>query len=91
MVEPDHGILRPVIANTTFYAEFNSTGELFPSRYIIIFLGLIGLLVAGPGGNTSQRVPIEHKLTAAQVQSLDLTIDGVFLEHPKWIDFEYLF
>ncbi|KAJ7872136.1 pectin lyase-like protein [Mycena olivaceomarginata] len=61
---------RPVIANTTFYAEFNSTG---------------------PGGNTSQRVPIEHKLTAAQVQSLDFTVDGVFLEHPKWIDFEYLF
>ncbi|KAJ7223895.1 carbohydrate esterase family 8 protein [Mycena haematopus] len=61
---------RPVIANTTFYAEFNSTG---------------------PGGNTTQRVPIEHILTAAQLRSFDFTIDGVFLEHPKWIDSGYLF
>ncbi|KAK7048001.1 carbohydrate esterase family 8 protein [Favolaschia claudopus] len=61
---------RPVIANTTFYAEFNSTG---------------------PGGNISARVPIEHLLTQPQVETLDLTIDGVFLEHPKWIDFGYLF
>ncbi|KAJ6511886.1 pectin lyase-like protein [Mycena vitilis] len=59
---------RPTIANTTFYAEFNSTG---------------------PGGNTSKRVPIEHILTPAQAASF--SIDGVFLEHPKWIDFEYLF
>ncbi|KAJ6584525.1 carbohydrate esterase family 8 protein [Mycena capillaripes] len=59
---------RPVIANTTFYAEFNSTG---------------------PGGNTSQRVAIEHILTATQAKTF--TIDGVFLEHPKWIDFGYLF
>ncbi|KAJ7163023.1 carbohydrate esterase family 8 protein [Mycena filopes] len=59
---------RPVILNTTFYAEFNSTG---------------------PGGNTAQRVPIEHQLTAAQAKNF--TVDGVFLEHPKWIDFTYLF
>ncbi|KAJ7727392.1 carbohydrate esterase family 8 protein [Mycena metata] len=59
---------RPVILNTTFYAEFNSTG---------------------PGGNTSQRVAIEHQLTAAQAKPF--TLDGVFLEHPKWIDFNYLF
>ncbi|KAF8143835.1 carbohydrate esterase family 8 protein [Mycena galopus ATCC 62051] len=61
---------RPVIANTTFYAEFNSTG---------------------PGAPTSARVAADHILTAAQLQSLDFTIDGVFLEHPQWIDFEYLF
>ncbi|KAJ7637533.1 pectin lyase-like protein [Mycena polygramma] len=59
---------RPTIANTTFYAEFNSTG---------------------PGGNTSSRVPIEHILTPAQAASF--TLDSVFLEHPKWIDFGYLF
>ncbi|KAJ7810563.1 pectin lyase-like protein [Mycena leptocephala] len=49
---------RPTIMNTTFYAEFNSTG---------------------PGGNTSQP------------QASNFTINGVFLEHPKWIDFGYLF
>ncbi|KAH9480216.1 putative pectinesterase/pectinesterase inhibitor 7 [Psilocybe cubensis] len=59
---------RPVIMNTTFYAEFDSTG---------------------PGGNTSARIPLEHILTAEQAK--DFTIDKVFLEHPKWIDFEYLF
>ncbi|KAJ7062369.1 pectin lyase-like protein [Mycena amicta] len=60
---------RPVIMNTTFYAEFNSTG---------------------PGGNITGRVPIEHILTAADVKADDFTIDGVFLEHPKWIDFAYV-
>ncbi|KAJ7243738.1 pectin lyase-like protein [Mycena rebaudengoi] len=56
------------IMNTTFYAEFNSTG---------------------PGGSTANRVPIEHRLTAEQAKPF--TIDGVFLGHPKWIDFGYLF
>ncbi|KAF5315294.1 hypothetical protein D9619_007383 [Psilocybe cf. subviscida] len=59
---------RPVIMNTTFYAEFNSTG---------------------PGGNTSARIPLEHILTPAQ--AADFTVDKVFLEHPKWIDFSYQF
>lgn len=58
---------RPVILNTTFYAEFNSSG---------------------PGGNTSARVPIEHFLTPSQAR--DFTPERVFLEHPSWIDFEYL-
>ncbi|CAK5269838.1 unnamed protein product [Mycena citricolor] len=59
---------RPTIMNTTYYAEFNSTG---------------------PGGNTKSRVGIEHILTASQVSNF--TVDGVFLEHPKWIDFNYIF
>ncbi|TFK73194.1 pectin lyase-like protein [Pluteus cervinus] len=59
---------RPVIMNTTFYAEFDSTG---------------------PGGNTSERVAIEHLLTGRQAQ--DFTINKVFLEHPTWIDYEYRF
>ncbi|KAF5336302.1 hypothetical protein D9758_014482 [Tetrapyrgos nigripes] len=58
---------RPVIMNTTFYAEFNSTG---------------------PGGNTSKRIPLEHILTPEEARNF--TIDKVFLEHPGWIDFEYI-
>jgi len=54
--------------NTTFYAEFNSTG---------------------PGGDTSDRIPLEHILTAEEAS--DFTLDKVFLEHPEWIDFDYLF
>ncbi|KAK7464914.1 hypothetical protein VKT23_006122 [Stygiomarasmius scandens] len=59
---------RPVIMNTTFYAEFNSTG---------------------PGGDTSDRIPLEHILTAEEASNF--TLDKVFLENPDWIDFEYLF
>ncbi|KAF8817178.1 carbohydrate esterase family 8 protein [Phlegmacium glaucopus] len=58
----------PVIVNTTFYAEFNSSG---------------------PGGNTSARNPVEHILTPDEARNF--TINKVFLEHPKWIDFKYLF
>lgn len=42
----------------------------------------------GPGGNTSARVS-DHVLTEADVRAMDFTVDGVFLEHPAWIDFEY--
>ncbi|XP_006462415.1 hypothetical protein AGABI2DRAFT_151878 [Agaricus bisporus var. bisporus H97] len=59
---------RPVIMNTTFYAEFNSTG---------------------PGGDTSQRIPQEHLLSAREARNF--TIEMVFLERPHWIDFDYLF
>ncbi|KAF9265311.1 pectin lyase-like protein [Marasmius fiardii PR-910] len=60
---------RPVILNTTFYAEFNSTG---------------------PGGDTSNRLALEHILTAAEAK--EFTVDSVFLERrPRWIDFEYKF
>ncbi|KAF8955293.1 pectin lyase-like protein [Flammula alnicola] len=59
---------RPVIMNTTFYAEYDSIG---------------------PGGNTSARIPLEHILT--KQEGKDFTIDKVFLEYPKWIDYEYLF
>ncbi|KAI0696166.1 pectin lyase-like protein [Cytidiella melzeri] len=56
---------RPVIANTTFYAEYHSSG---------------------PGGNTTARVS-DHILTDAE--ALEYTVNKVFLERPKWIDFEY--
>ncbi len=42
----------------------------------------------GPGGNTSQRVSQEHILSAQEAH--DFSIEGVFLERPRWIDFEYL-
>jgi len=58
---------RPVIMNTTFYAEYDSSG---------------------PGGITTDRVPIEHFLTDAQ--AANFTIEKVFLETPKWIDFDYV-
>jgi len=58
---------RPVIMNTTFYAEYDSTG---------------------PGGNTTARVPIDHILTPSQARYF--TLERVFLERPRWIDFEYL-
>ncbi|KAI0088482.1 carbohydrate esterase family 8 protein [Irpex rosettiformis] len=56
---------RPVIANTTFYAEYHSSGV---------------------GGNTSKRVS-DHILTDAEANQF--TIEKIFLETPKWIDFEY--
>ncbi|KIJ54145.1 carbohydrate esterase family 8 protein [Sphaerobolus stellatus SS14] len=58
---------RNVILNTTFYAEFDSTG---------------------PGGNTSARTPVEHILTKQAAQAF--TLENVFGERPKWIDFGYL-
>ncbi|KAH7913950.1 carbohydrate esterase family 8 protein [Hygrophoropsis aurantiaca] len=59
---------RPVIANTTYYAEYDSYG---------------------PGANTSARVSIEHILDTPEAQNF--TIEGVFLEKPQWIDYEYVF
>ncbi|KIJ62682.1 carbohydrate esterase family 8 protein [Hydnomerulius pinastri MD-312] len=59
---------RPVIANTTYYAEYDSYG---------------------PGANYSARVPIEHILDTAEAQNF--TIEGVFLEKPQWIDYEYVY
>ncbi|KAI0031178.1 carbohydrate esterase family 8 protein [Vararia minispora EC-137] len=43
----------------------------------------------GPGGNTSQRIPEEHLLTASQ--AAEFTVGKVFLGIPSWIDFEYSF
>ncbi|CAL1713535.1 unnamed protein product [Somion occarium] len=41
----------------------------------------------GPGGNTSARVPIEHVLTDTEAR--EFTVEKVFMETPKWIDFDY--
>ena len=47
------------------------------------------VIFIGPGGNTSQRISLEHILSATQAQNF--TVDRVFLEKPKWIDYEYEF
>jgi len=52
-------VKRPIIANTTFYAEFNSTGWSIPDTMIFV----LSAVSKGPGGNTSQRVPEEHLLS----------------------------
>ncbi|TRM62141.1 carbohydrate esterase family 8 protein [Schizophyllum amplum] len=61
---------RPEILDTTYYAEYNSTG---------------------PGGDTSARVPPSHILDEEDVSEMDFTIEGVFTEHPDWIDFDYMY
>ncbi|KAF8588559.1 carbohydrate esterase family 8 protein [Ramaria rubella] len=58
---------RPVIMNTTFYAEYDSSG---------------------PGANKTGRVAIEHFLDKKEAQNF--TVEKVFLERPKWIDFDYI-
>lgn len=42
----------------------------------------------GPGGNVSERVPIEHILTAQEAKAFD--IENVFRGRPGWVDFEYV-
>ena len=42
---------------------------------------------SGPGSNTSERVS-DHLLTDTEAK--DFTIDKVFLESPRWIDFDYV-
>ena len=44
-------------------------------------------MLLGPGGNTSSRLSIEHLLSDTEAQ--EFTIEKVFLEEPKWIDFDY--
>ncbi|KAJ3552755.1 hypothetical protein NM688_g3987 [Phlebia brevispora] len=56
---------RPVIANTTYYAEYKSYG---------------------PGGNTTLRAS-DHILDYQQSRAF--TIEEVFHERPRWIDFAY--
>ena len=43
---------------------------------------------AGPGGDTSGRIPLEHFLSRKDVRNF--TIEKVFLERPKWIDRDYV-
>ena len=71
--------------NTTFYAEYRSFGAVF--SFLCKWSTYILHLRAGPGANITGRAPIEHFLTDRQAK--DYTIDKVFLEKPKWIDFEY--
>lgn len=79
---------RPTIMNTTYYAEFNSHGPLNVSPFSQCPKSDELPYHLGPGGNTSARVS-DHILTEADVLEMNFTVDGVFLEHPAWIDFEY--
>ncbi|KAF8843253.1 hypothetical protein BDN67DRAFT_964632 [Paxillus ammoniavirescens] len=46
-------------------------------------------IIAGPGGNNIARVPVEDILDSADTENL--TVEGVFLEKAKWIDYENLY
>lgn len=76
---------RPVIANTTFYAEYHSSGRSAGVSHESDTMSLT-LMGIGPGGNTTKRVS-DRILTNAEASKF--TIEKVFLERPKWIDFEY--
>lgn len=80
---------RPVIMNTTFYAEFDSTGTHTVCSAYGAGLTCTFMVCLGPGGNTSQRIPLEHLLTVQEAN--DFTVDKVFLEPPQWIDRAYRF
>ena len=72
--------------NTTFYAEFDSSGmPIYPP---IRLWSIAHHALAGPGGNTTARTPLDHILT--EEEERNFTIDKVFLERPRWIDFEYV-
>ena len=43
----------------------------------------------GPGGNTSERVSVEHILKDTEAR--EFRIDKVFLGRPSWIDYEYIY
>jgi hypothetical protein len=44
--------------------------------------------LAGPGGDTSKRVPQEFILTATQVNE-NFSLESVFAGTPAWIDLNY--
>ncbi|KAF8891513.1 pectin lyase fold/virulence factor [Mucidula mucida] len=48
----------------------------------------IGWTTFSGRGNTSARLDIEHILSEEEAQVF--TVDKVFLEHPAWIDYEYV-
>lgn len=77
---------RPTIFNTTFYAEFNSTGMSCTPDYRSVKLIL---RLQGPGGNTSSRIPLEHILNATSAK--EFALEKVFAGLPSWIDSGYLF
>lgn len=74
--------------NTTFYAEYDNYGL---SRFELFLHSLrritsYNIDYPGPGSNTSERVS-DHILNSTEAE--EFTIDKVFREHPKWIDYSY--
>ena len=43
----------------------------------------------GSGANNAARVPVKHTLNSAEAENF--TVEGVFLEQPAWIDYEYIY
>ncbi|TFY73508.1 hypothetical protein EWM64_g10504 [Hericium alpestre] len=76
---------RPVIMNTTFYAEYASYGEWAP--LLAVAAARLTSYMEGPGGNISARIPLEHILTEKEARNF--TVEKVFLGRPSWIDFDY--
>lgn len=77
--------------NTTFYAEYRSSGMCSTLSLDSLAHSLQMFhhdTRAGPGGNSADRVPIEHLLTDEEAK--EFTIEKVFLGKPKWIDYDYL-
>lgn len=79
------GGTRPTILNTTFYAEYNSSGACV-GLYNLRWPWLTGGL--GPGYVQSKRLAAEHILNATEANSF--TVDKMFNGKPSWVDWSYV-
>ena len=77
------GGTRPTILNTTFYAEYNSTGAYYTSPILLD----IKTNDSGAGFNASKRLSAEHLLTSSEASAF--TVEKVFGGKPAWIDWSY--
>ena len=76
---------RPVIMNTTFYAEYHNYGVSLSSMDFPCGLKSSRKL-EGPGANISMRVS-DHILTSRE--AANFTLENVFHGRPSWVDFDY--
>ena len=79
---------RPTIANSTYYAEYASYGAF--SMHSACFVAQRSIFNGhnpGPGADNTARVPVEHILNSTEAENF--TVEGVFLEQPAWIDYDY--
>jgi pectin methylesterase-like acyl-CoA thioesterase len=77
------GAARPTIANTTFYAEYNSSG-MYRSQLLVTSSDLGD---SGEGYDAAKRLPATHILTAEQAK--EFTVEKVFGGKPRWVDWSY--
>lgn len=80
------GGTRPTLLNTTFYAEYNSSGA-----YRRVNFGGPGQSIyiwdTGDGYDASKRLPAEHILTSEEAK--EYIVEKVFGGKPHWIDWSY--